>query len=329
MYTQIPAEQINATVSHEGMRLQTLLDELHKVVIGQHAVLEQLVIALIANGHVLLEGVPGVAKTTMIKALARTLGLSFNRIQFTPDLLPADVIGTLIFNPQTREFETKKGPLFANIILADEINRAPAKVQSALLEAMQEHQVTIGSTTFVLDEPFIVFATQNPVEQEGTYRLPEAQVDRFMMKIHVEYPTASEEKLIIQRSKPLDSVLQLFDHTALREVQNLVNNVYVDEKIVDYIVALVCATRDPRLVAHDAAGSWISCGASPRATRALFQAARAHALIRRRSFVVPDDVKAICAPVLRHRITLSYDAEADGMNTDRIIAELLAKIPTP
>lgn len=329
MYTQIPAEQINAAVSHEGMRLQTLLDELHKVVIGQHVVLEQIVIALIANGHILLEGVPGVAKTTMIKTLARTLGLSFNRIQFTPDLLPADVIGTLIFNPQTREFETKKGPLFANIILADEINRAPAKVQSALLEAMQEHQVTIGSTTFILDEPFIVFATQNPVEQEGTYRLPEAQVDRFMMKVHVEYPTATEEKLIIQRSKHLDTVTQLFDHAALRELQNLVSNVYVDEKIIDYIVALVCATRNPKLVGHDAAGSWISCGASPRATRALFQAARAHALLRRRSFVVPDDVKAVCNPVLRHRITLSYDAEADGVNTDHIIAELLAKIPTP
>lgn len=313
----------------ETDRIQRVLAEVSRIIVGQEEVLTQICIALLCNGHILLEGVPGVAKTTMIKALTNALGLSFKRIQFTPDLLPADLIGSPIYNPKTHEFETKKGPLFAHMILADEINRAPAKVQAALLEAMQERQVTIGSNTFSLEKPFLVFATQNPVEQEGTYRLPEAQLDRFLLKIHVEYPTHAQEKQLLTRSLDTNTVQTILSKEDILALQELVTQIYVDERILDYIVNIVFATRDPKTYRLEKITSYLQYGVSPRASLALLHAAKAFALIRKRHFVTPDDVKAVAFPVLRHRIIRTYEAEADNVTTDQIIQTILSTIATP
>lgn len=324
-----PNKNLIEEIKEESSRFQGLAIEVSKVIVGQKEVIDFILNAILCNGHILLEGVPGIAKTTMIKAIARGLGLQFNRIQFTPDLLPADLIGTLIYNPKTQEFETKKGPIFSNLILADEINRAPAKVQSALLEAMQEHQVTIGSHTYELDEPFLVFATQNPVEQEGTYRLPEAQVDRFMFKLLVGYPSLMEEREIVKRSLNVDIVQKLLNKEDIARAQNLVNQVYIDEKIIDYIVHIVFATREPAHFNLKELKPLIQYGVSPRATLALFSASKAHAFLKRRHFVTPDDVKAVCPAVLRHRLILTYDAEAENIKSDTIIQKILSVVPTP
>jgi len=325
MPTQATIEQIKV----ESNRFKDLPTEIGKVIVGQHHIVDLIVNAILCKGHILLEGVPGVAKTTMIKAAASALGLSFNRIQFTPDLLPSDWIGTLIFNPKTLDFETKKGPIFANLILADEINRAPAKVQAALLEAMQEQQVTIGSHTYKLDAPFLVFATQNPVEQEGTYRLPEAQLDRFLFKIHVDYPTIFEELEILNRSTFTNQIIQVLTKNDILESQQLTQAIYVDEKIKQYILAIVFATRKPAdYKLHDLV-SYISYGVSPRATLALYHAAKTHAFLAKRHYVTPDDVKAICFPALRHRLHLTYEAEADNITADAVIKKIINTIPTP
>jgi MoxR-like ATPase len=316
-------------IKEESVRFQGLAIEVSKVIVGQKDVIDFILNAILCNGHILLEGVPGIAKTTMIKAMSRALGLHFNRIQFTPDLLPADLIGTLIYNPKTQEFETKKGPIFANLVLADEINRAPAKVQSALLEAMQEHQVTIGSSTFKLDEPFLVFATQNPIEQEGTYRLPEAQVDRFMFKLLVNYPSLKEEHEIVKRSLSVDVIQKLLTKEDIIRAQGLVGKVYMDEKIIDYIVNIVFATREPSQFQLKELQPLILYGVSPRATLALFNASKAHAFLKRRHFVTPDDVKAVCPAILRHRLVLTYDAEAENIKPDTIIQKILSVVPTP
>jgi len=324
-----PNKNIIEEIKDESSRFQGLAVEVSKVIVGQKEVIDFILNAILCNGHILLEGVPGIAKTTMIKAMSKALGLHFNRIQFTPDLLPADLIGTLIYNPKSQEFETKKGPIFANLILADEINRAPAKVQSALLEAMQEHQVTIGSNSYKLDEPFLVFATQNPIEQEGTYRLPEAQVDRFMFKLLVHYPSLKEEHEIVKRSLSLDVVQQLLSKEDIMRAQELVGKVYIDEKIIDYIVNIVFATREPAQFHLKELQPLILYGVSPRATLALFSASKAHAFLKRRHFVTPDDVKAVCPAILRHRLVLTYDAEAENIKPDAIIQKILSVVPTP
>lgn len=316
-------------IKNESVHFQSLQAEMSKVIIGQAEIINFIIIAILCNGHILLEGVPGVAKTTIIKAINKVLGLKFNRIQFTPDLLPADLIGTLIYNPKTLDFETKKGPIFANLILADEINRAPAKVQAALLEAMQEQQVTIGSTTYHLEAPFFVFATQNPLEQEGTYRLPEAQVDRFLFKLLVQYPNKTDEKELMKRSLDVNTLIQTLVAQDIFSAQQLVNAVYVDDKIHDYIVNIVFATRVPDQYKLNEIKPYIQYGVSPRATLALFHAAKAHAFLKKRHFVTPDDVKAVCAPVLRHRILLTYQAEADSVTSDQLIQRLLTYVPCP
>ena len=313
----------------ESLRFQQLGTEVAKVVVGQHDTVQFVLMSILCNGHVLLEGVPGVAKTTLIKTIAKALGLDFKRLQFTPDLLPADLIGTLIYNQKTHEFETKKGPIFANLVLADEINRAPAKVQSALLEAMQEHQVTIGSNTFILDEPFLVFATQNPIEQEGTYRLPEAQVDRFLFKLIVGYPTMQEEREIIQRVFHPSMVHKILTKQDIFNAQQLVANIYTDEKITNYILSIVFATRNPQAHGLKNLQPLIQYGASPRATLALHHASRAHAFLKGRHFVTPDDIKAVCFAVLRHRILLSYEAEASNIAPQEIIQQIINAIPAP
>jgi len=316
-------------IKEESNRFQSLNLEVSKVIVGQHDIINFIVIAILCDGHILLEGVPGVAKTTMIKAITKSLGLKFNRIQFTPDLLPADLIGTLIYNPKTQDFETKQGPIFANLILADEINRAPSKVQAALLEAMQEHQVTIGSQTFMLDRPFLVFATQNPLEQEGTYRLPEAQVDRFMFKLLVDYPSINEEKEILKRSFDQSQISTVLHKEDIFQAQQLVKDIYIDEKISDYIVNIVFATRMPSSFNLNDIKPFIQYGVSPRATLALFHASKAHAFLKKRHFVTPDDVKAVAPAVLRHRIVLTYEAQAEDIAVDQIIQKILHKIPTP
>ena len=316
-------------IKEESIRFRALNVEIAKVIVGQQSSVEFIVLAILCNGHILLEGVPGVAKTTLIKATAKALGLNFNRIQFTPDLLPADLIGTLIYNPKTHEFETKKGPIFANLILADEINRAPAKVQAALLEAMQEQQVTIGSSTYGLDKPFLVFATQNPVEQEGTYRLPEAQVDRFMFKLMVNYPEREHEREILRRNLDTNSLTQVLTKEDIFDAQALVEQVYVDEKIVEYIINIVFATRMPEQVKLQDIKPYIMYGVSPRATLALFHAAKAHAFLQRRHFVTPDDVKAVVPAILRHRLILTYEAEADEIVPDALVDTILNAIPSP
>lgn len=316
-------------IKNESVHFYGISGEVSKVIVGQHEVIEFILIAILCNGHILLEGVPGLAKTTMIKAISKVLGLKFHRIQFTPDLLPADLIGTLIYNQKTQEFETKKGPIFANLILADEINRAPAKVQSALLEAMQEQQVTIGSTTFALEQPFLVFATQNPIEQEGTYRLPEAQVDRFMFKLTVGYPTKIEERELLRRSLDTNTLSHILSAREIQSAQELVKQVYVDERIIEYIVNIVHATRNPELIKLESIKPYIECGASPRATLAIYHAAKAHAFIKRRHFVTPDDIKRVAPEVLAHRIMLSYQAEAEQVISKALISKIINAVQCP
>jgi MoxR-like ATPase len=323
------SDQQLETLRTESVQFQQLTGEIGKAIVGQHEIISFALMSILCNGHVLLEGVPGVAKTTLIKAIARALGLEFKRIQFTPDLLPADLIGTLMYNQKTHEFETKKGPIFANLVLADEINRAPAKVQSALLEAMQEHQVTIGSSTFTLEEPFLVFATQNPVEQEGTYRLPEAQVDRFLFKLTVDYPTIHEERQIIQHVFQPTSIHKILTQQDIFNAQQVVKNIYVDEKIVGYILDIIFATRSPQTYGLQKLQPLIQYGASPRATLALHHASRAHAFLKGRHFVTPDDVKMVAHAVLRHRIILGYEAEASNITTEDIINQILNIVIAP
>ena len=300
-------------------------------VVGQEYMVERLLISLLTGGHVLLEGVPGLAKTLTVRTLAETIDTTFQRIQFTPDLLPADVVGTQVYDQATGNFLVKKGPIFANIILADEINRAPAKVQAALLEAMQEKQVTIGGTTYVLEEPFLVLATQNPIEQEGTYPLPEAQVDRFMLKLRVGYPTREEEKEIMRRMAsgiPI-GIEKVASPKAIMEARRRIAELYMDDRIVDYIVDIVHATREPKAYGLDDLTPLVEFGASPRATIALAQASRAHAFLRGRSFVTPDDVKAIAPDVLRHRVLTTYEAEAEEVASDDIVTKILGRIESP
>lgn len=321
---------LNEKIAEESAFIPRLLSEMEKVIVGQKYLVERLVIGLLANGHILIEGVPGLAKTATVKTLSQAIDTKFQRIQFTPDLLPADLIGTLIYNPKDGNFLTKKGPLFANIILADEINRAPAKVQSALLEAMQERQVTIGENTFKLDDPFLVLATQNPIEQEGTYPLPEAQVDRFMLKLKITYPSKEEERLIMERmtsGQPLivNKVISPQDIIRTREV---VQKVYVDDRIKEYIVNIVISSRAPEHYHLDLKG-YILYGASPRATIYLNMAAKAHAFLKRRSYVTPEDVKAIGMDVLRHRILITYEAEAEEISSEDIIQKIFEGLPVP
>jgi MoxR-like ATPase len=311
---------------------QKLFSELSKAIVGQEKMLEHLTIALLANGHILLEGIPGLAKTLAIKSLAQAIQAKFSRIQFTPDLLPADVIGTMIYNQQRNEFVVRKGPIFANFVLADEINRAPAKVQSALLEAMQERQITIGETTYKLDEPFLVLATQNPIEQEGTYKLPEAQVDRFLLKVVVGYPTMRDEQLIIRQnvegsSAPaINPVLSTYE---INEARKLVRQIYMDEKVEQYILGLVFATREPAQFGLSGLKPVISYGSSPRGSIALALASKAQAFMNGRGYVTPDDVRSIAHSVLRHRIGLTYEAEAENVTTENVIDQILGKINTP
>jgi MoxR-like ATPase len=311
--------------------VQGVLREVARRIVGQEYMVERLLISLLTGGHVLLEGVPGLAKTLTVRTLAETVRTTFQRIQFTPDLLPADVIGTQVFDQPSGEFRVKHGPIFANIILADEINRAPAKVQAALLEAMQEKQVTIGGSTYPLAEPFLVLATQNPIEQEGTYPLPEAQVDRFMMKLRVGYPTRAEEREILRRmaSGERIPVQAVASPEAILEARRRIAELYMDERIVDYIVDLVHATRQPQEVRLAELVPLVEFGASPRATIALGQAARAHAFLRGRAFVTPDDVKAIAPDVLRHRVLTSFEADAEGVTSDDLVARILAAVETP
>jgi MoxR-like ATPase len=322
---------VNDQVKDASAFVYRLREEIGRVVVGQRYVVDRLLIGLLANGHILLEGVPGLAKTLSVKTLAQAIDASFHRIQFTPDLLPADLIGTLIYNPREGVFTTRRGPVFANIILADEINRAPAKVQSALLEAMQERQVTIGDETFALPSPFLVLATQNPIEQEGTYPLPEAQVDRFMLKLSVGYPSREEERLILDRMATTTSDLRVSPVTSVSDIlrmRGLVDAVYLDDKVKEYIIDLVVATRDPQAFKLDLA-PFIQYGASPRATLYLTLAAKAHAFIAGRGYVTPQDVKSIGGDVLRHRITISYEAEAEEMTSDTIVQRIFDGVPVP
>ncbi|HEY2065543.1 MAG TPA: MoxR family ATPase [Gemmatimonadaceae bacterium] len=320
-----------ASSSADTRLIQDVSSQVALRVVGQEYMIDRLLISLLTGGHVLLEGVPGLAKTLTVRTLAETISTTFSRIQFTPDLLPADVVGTQIYDQSSGKFMVKKGPIFANIILADEINRAPAKVQAALLEAMQEKQVTIGGTTFKLEEPFLVLATQNPIEQEGTYPLPEAQVDRFMLKLRVGYPTRDEEREIMRRmaSGHAIDIKHVATPEAILEARGRIADLYMDDRIVDYIVDLVHATREPKEAGLDELVPLIEFGASPRATIALAQASRAHAFLRGRAFVTPDDVKAIAPDVLRHRVLTTYEAEAEEVTSDEIVTQVLAKVESP
>ena len=322
---------INEAVKEASAFTRPLFNELGKVVIGQSYLTERLVIGLLANGHVLLEGVPGLAKTLSVKTLAACLDAKFARLQFTPDMLPADVIGTQIYNPQSGNFTTRKGPIFANLVLADEINRAPAKVQSALLEAMQEKQVTIGEMSYRLDEPFLVLATQNPIEQEGTYPLPEAQVDRFMLKLKIGYPSRAEERQILDvmaRTSGTPTAHPVVESKQILRAREIVNDVYVDDKVKDYIVDLVCATRDPGHY-NIAVKELIQLGASPRATISLTLAAKAYAFLKGRGYVTPQDVKSIGMDVLRHRVAVTYEAEAEDKTSETVIQKIFDELPVP
>jgi MoxR-like ATPase len=324
-------EAINQMVKEESAFVERLVSEIGKVIVGQRYMIERLLIGLLCDGHCLLEGVPGLAKTLCVKTLASAIDAKFQRIQFTPDLLPADLIGTMIFNQKEGTFQPKRGPIFANLILADEINRAPAKVQSALLEAMQEHQVTIGDHTFRLDEPFLVLATQNPIEQEGTYPLPEAQVDRFMLKLKITYPNKKEERDIMERMAGgtnefhIDKVITPAD---IERVRQAVRKIYVDEKIKNYILDIVFATRNPENY-NLKIGDYIEYGASPRATIYLTMAAKAHAFLRHRGHVIPDDVKGIGMDVLRHRVIITYEAEAEDLTSEDIVKKVFDEIEVP
>ena len=323
---------INDKVRADSAFVAPLRAEIEKVIVGQQYLVDRLLVGLLANGHVLLEGVPGLAKTLAVKTLSQAISASFSRIQFTPDLLPADVVGTQIYNPKTGDFGTRKGPVFANILLADEINRAPAKVQSALLEAMQERQVTIGHETFPLPSPFLVLATQNPIEQEGTYPLPEAQVDRFMLKLKIGYPTLEEEHRILDanaRTEVSRHVEAVVTPETVLQARRTVDEIYVDDKIKDYVLSLVFATRDPAAHKLDALVGNIRFGASPRATLALVLAAKAHAFLQGRGYVTPQDVKSVAPDVLRHRVIPSFEAEAEELTADSLVATLLDELPVP
>jgi MoxR-like ATPase len=324
--------QLNDKIQYQSVFIDRLRDEVGRVIVGQHSMLDRLLIGLLSNGHVLLEGVPGLAKTLAIKSLSQAIHAKFSRIQFTPDLLPADVIGTMIYNQAKNEFIVRQGPIFANFILADEINRAPAKVQSALLEAMQERQVTIGDRTYKLDEPFLVLATQNPLEQEGTYPLPEAQQDRFIMKVIVDYPTKKEEQLIIRQNVQGikgPEVGQVVSMQEIIQAKNLVREVYMDEKIENYVLDIVFATRYPDKYKLDKLKPLISYGGSPRASINLSLAAKAQAFLNKRGFVIPEDVRSISKEVLRHRIGLTYEAEAENVTVENVIDEVLKMIQVP
>jgi len=323
-------KEITHQVEKESVSIRQISAEIEKIIVGQTELIGRMLIGLLCEGHLLLEGLPGLAKTTAVKAMAQTIDTSFKRIQFTPDLLPADIIGTQIYRPDNGSFEVNKGPIFNNIILADEINRAPAKVQSALLEAMQERQVTIRDTTFKLDDPFLVMATQNPIEQEGTYPLPEAQIDRFMMKIKVDYPSAEEEKEIVKRIRTGtdNKATSVVDVSALNAARKTLHEIHMEDRLVDYIVRLTQATRNPGEFGMDS-GPMVSYGASPRASIWLETAARAQAFLNGRGYVTPQDIKSMAPEVFRHRIILSYEAEAEGRTTDDIIHELLERVEVP
>lgn len=324
--------ELNQKIAEEASFVNPLYDEIAKVIVGQKEIVTKILIGLLSNGHILLEGVPGLAKTTLVKVVSQLIDTKFQRIQFTPDMLPADLIGTLIYNQKTGGFETKKGPLFANIILADEINRSPAKVQSALLEAMQERQVTIGEETFLLDDPFLVFATQNPIEQEGTYPLPEAQVDRFFMKLKVDYPSRDEELLILRRMASTDGIMPLkpaVSPEVIRRARSVINSIYVDEKIERYIVDLVLASRNPEKYNLGEISNLIAYGASPRASIYLAVASRSRAFLEGRGYVIPEDVKYVGEDILRHRIIPTYEAEAEDLTPEDIIKRLFETIDVP
>ncbi len=322
---------LNKQVQAESLFLQDLKREVSKVIVGQEDLLEKMLVALLADGHILIEGVPGLAKTLAVKTLSQAIHAQFQRIQFTPDLLPADITGTLIFNPKEGVFYPKRGPVFSNFVLAEEINRSPAKVQSALLEAMQERQVTIGEKTYALPSPFMVLATQNPVEQEGTYPLPEAQVDRFMLKVLVTYPTREEEKQILERmsTHQQPQINTQVTPEMILKARQVTDGIYVDEKIKNYIVSLVFATRDPKAAGLEKLASFIAYGASPRATIFLTQAAKAYAFLNGRGYVTPEDIKAIGLDVLRHRVLLTYEAEAENVTSDQIVKQIFDAVDVP
>ncbi len=324
-------EEVNLCVEQEARFVQTLLAEIKKVIVGQDTLLERVLIGLLADGHVLLEGVPGLAKTLLVKTMATAIQAKYSRIQFTPDLLPADLIGTQIYNPRTNEFSIHQGPIFANLVLADEVNRAPAKVQSALLEAMQERQVTIGDTTYKLEELFLVMATQNPIEQEGTYPLPEAQVDRFMLKVLVDYPSREEEKEIVDRmtGEPDPPISVVIHADAILRARKVIRDIYVDEKIKDYVLDLVGATRDPAKRQLSELKPYIEFGASPRASIYLVMAARARAFLKARAYVTPEDVKQLAPDVLRHRVIITYEAEAEEVTSSEIVQRILDHVEVP
>ena len=328
----VDISKINALIEKESGFIDLLNMEIGKVIIGQKHMVESLLIGLLSNGHILLEGVPGLAKTLAISTLSKVINVDFKRVQFTPDLLPADLLGTMIYNQKKEEFISKKGPLFSNFILADEINRAPAKVQSALLEAMQERQITIGDKTYKLPEPFLVMATQNPIEQEGTYPLPEAQVDRFMLKVVLPYPNREEEKLIVRAnvsSEGFPSPKKVVDPKQIIKARDIVKKIYMDEKIEKYIIDIVYATREPEYYQLEEIKHFISFGGSPRASISLASAAKAYAFLKKRGYVIPEDVRAVCTDVLRHRIGLSYEAEAENITTENVITTILNKVEVP
>ncbi|MEO1439023.1 MAG: MoxR family ATPase [Chloroflexota bacterium] len=324
-------QQLNERIQREARFVQSLMNEVRRVMVGQERMINRLLIALLGNGHVLIEGVPGLAKTLAVRTLSSTVNAQFQRIQFTPDLLPADLIGTQVYNPQTGEFVPKPGPIFSNFVLADEINRAPAKVQSALLEAMEERQVTIGDRTYALDEPFMVLATQNPIEQEGTYPLPEAQLDRFMLKVIVDYPSRKDERVIIdrmagERPEPPQPVI---DPDVIVRARQVVNTIYVDDKIKDYVLDIVFATRNPTDSGMKDLEPLIEVGASPRATIFLVKAAKSNAFLRGRGYVTPDDVKQVASDVLRHRVTVSFEAEAEDITAAQVVHQIVSRVQVP
>ena len=327
----IDIKKINEKINKESAIIDLLSMELGKVIVGQKEMVDRLLVALLSDGHILLEGVPGLAKTLAISTLAKTIDANFSRLQFTPDLLPADILGTQIYSPKKESFSIKKGPIFSNFILADEINRAPAKVQSALLEAMQERQITIGDQSFKLEEPFLVMATQNPVEQEGTYPLPEAQVDRFMLKVMIDYPKKEEEKIIMRHNlaKEFPQAKNILKTESIISAREVVKEVYMDEKIEQYILDIIFATRSPEKNGLEKIKDYISFGGSPRASINLAKASKAFAFIKRRGYVIPEDVRAMCYDVLRHRIGLTYEAEAENISTEDIITELLNTVEIP
>lgn len=332
MQPSIDIEALNQQILIDSAFIDDIKKETDKVIVGQQYMIERLLLGLLAKGHILLEGLPGLAKTLSIKTLSKAIDADFQRIQFTPDLLPADIIGTMIYNPGSNEFHVKKGPIFANFILADEINRAPAKVQSALLESMQERQVTIGKESYKLEEPFLVLATQNPIEQEGTYPLPEAQVDRFMLKVNVDYPTREEERIIIRRNlggEISQKIMPVIKPEQIIKARQSIQKIYMDEKIENYILDIVFASRNPKQAGMTELEPLITYGGSPRASINLAMAAKAHAFMHRRGYVIPEDVRSICRDVMRHRVGLSYEAEAENVSQEDIVNEIINKIQVP